>query len=73
MGRKRTVQIVLDESVADQLELCAKKRGVSAEQLARAYVEDWVDADARPFSRRNTYREHTMTLEERLNPADRSH
>jgi plasmid stability protein len=63
---KMTVEVSLDADIADQLRLRAGRRGVSVSELAKAYIEDWVDADLGPFSRKAIYREHTTTLEERL-------
>ena len=39
------VQIEFDDDTFALLEACAAHRGVSIEEVARAYVEDWIDVD----------------------------
>ena len=41
----RTVEFALDRGALERLVVCAAWRKVSVADLARAYVEDWIDID----------------------------
>ena len=54
----RVLRIELNAETFALLEACAAYRGVSVEEVARAYVEDWIDVDY-PASRGRITREAT--------------
>jgi hypothetical protein len=71
MAKGNSVEVILDEITMARLELCARWREVSVPDLARAYIEDWIDVDAeeatgRPFLRNSIYRDYKISIEERL-------
>ncbi|TPJ70718.1 hypothetical protein [Mesorhizobium sp. B2-6-2] len=68
MGDNQTVQMTFDRETMDMLAACAKWRGVSIEELAKAYVEDWLDVDFPEsqgrHTRRGIHRDGPITLDE---------
>ena len=45
MASANSVEVVLDETTMERLEVRALWRSVSVADLARAYIEDWIDID----------------------------
>lgn len=66
---RRNVEISLDARTYLWLEACAAWRNVSVENLARVYVEDWIDIDYPQsrgrHTRRGIYRDGPIELCER--------
>ncbi|AZO04106.1 MULTISPECIES: hypothetical protein [unclassified Mesorhizobium] len=68
MGDNQTVQMTFDRETMDMLAGCAKWRGVSIEELVKAYVQDWLDIDFPEshgrHTRRSIHRDGPITLDE---------
>lgn len=68
MSDNQTVQMTFDRETMDMLAACAKWRGVPIEELAKAYVQDWLDIDFPEsqgrHTRRGIYRDGPITLDE---------
>jgi hypothetical protein len=62
-----TLTIPLSNKQLMRLEACAKKRGVSSEALAAAYVEDWLSIEYPELlgreSRRGIYRDGPIAFD----------
>lgn len=68
MSDEHAVQVTFSKETMGMLNACAAWRNVSIEELARAYVEDWLDIDF-PESqgrrtRRGIHRDGPITLDE---------
>jgi hypothetical protein len=63
----QTVQITFDKETMDMLTACAEWRGISVGELAKAYVEDWLDVDYPEsqgrLTRRGIHRDGPITLD----------
>ena len=62
------IELNLDGKLAERLIACAEKRNVTPEELAMAYVEDWVSVEFAEFngraSRRSIYRDGPIAFDE---------
>lgn len=62
----KAVLLEFDSDAFALLEACAAHRGVSVEEVARAYVEDWIDVDYPTsrgrITREATYRDEPLTF-----------
>jgi hypothetical protein len=56
MSDEQTVQLTFSKETMGMLRACAEWRKMSVEDLARAYVEDWLDIDFPESKGRNTRR-----------------
>jgi hypothetical protein len=67
---KTTIEIDLTGSAAQRLSELAASRGCTPAELARVYIEDWMDAESDQlkgrFSRDSIYRDRRMSIDERL-------
>lgn len=66
--KARKITIAFDDETMKLVEACAAWRGVSVEELAQAYILDWLDTDF-PESqgrqtRRGIHRDGPITLDE---------
>ncbi|MDX8443690.1 hypothetical protein [Mesorhizobium australafricanum] len=68
MSDNQTVQMTFDPETMNMQVACANWRGVSIEELAKAYVQDWLDVDFPEsqgrHTRRGLHRDGPITLDE---------
>ena len=62
------ISITLDSETMKMLETCASWRGATVDELAKAFVEDWLDIDYPDsqgrLTRRGVHRDGPITLDE---------
>jgi hypothetical protein len=63
----QSVQIIFDKETMGMLTACAEWRGIPVEELAKAYIEDWLDVDYPEsqgrLTRRGIHRDGPITLD----------
>jgi hypothetical protein len=68
MSDEHAVQVTFSKETMSMLRACAEWRKLSVEDLARAYVEDWLDIDFPEsqgrYTRRSIYRDGPITIDE---------
>jgi hypothetical protein len=61
------IEFTLNRETMDMPAACAEWRGISVEELAKAYVEDWLDLDYPEsqgrLTRRSIHRDGPITLD----------